>query len=97
MDYYCIDVLDFKYYGSNVIFECFLFVILKIMFDDKLYYCFVVLNEIGGGISNIVKINVIGSMILFLLYKLFIEWILIIYLYMCMMMYKWCFCMYLIV
>lgn len=73
MDYYCIDVLDFKYYGSNVIFECFLFVILKIMFDDKLYYCFVVLNEIGGGISNIVKINVIGSMILFLLYKLFIE------------------------
>lgn len=97
MDYYCIDIEDFKYYGSNVIFECFLFVILKIMFDDKLYYCFVVLNKIGGGISNIVKINVIGSMILFLLYKLFIEWILIIYLNMCMMMYKWCFCMYLIV
>lgn len=87
-DYHCIDIEDPKYYGSNAIPECPLLVIPKITFDDKLYYRLVVLNKIGGGISNTVKINVTGSMILFSSYKSFTERILTIYLNMCMMMYK---------
>lgn len=54
--------MNWKYYGSKDIFESLMFVVLNINFEDKIYYCVLVLNKIGDGISDIVYFNVIGSM-----------------------------------
>lgn len=54
-----------KYIGSNIFFLFLLFVILKVVFDDKCFYCFKVWNKIGSMVSDNVYINVIGSMVYF--------------------------------
>lgn len=63
IDFYCIK--EFSLFRIIVRFECFFYVILKIIFIDKFYYCFLVWNENGEGVSNIVYLDVIGSMVLF--------------------------------
>lgn len=57
------DINDVNYIESNEYFECLVFVILKVIFNDKFYYWFLMWNIIGKGVSNIVYFNVIGSMI----------------------------------
>lgn len=57
-----IDIIVLEYIGSRDVFKFVIFVIFKILFDDKFFYCFVVWNKIGQNYSNIIYFNVIGSM-----------------------------------
>lgn len=51
---------------KKLFFLCLFFKIDRVVFDDKLYYCLLVWNGIGEGVSNIVDLKVLGSMVFIL-------------------------------
>lgn len=61
-DFSELEVTKSKYFGSNVSPECPLLIIPKTTFDDTLYYRLQISNKIGVNVSNIVHLNVTGSM-----------------------------------
>lgn len=57
-----IDIEQPKYFGSLNCFESPYLVISNTTFDDRLYYRLLVWNKIGKNVSNVVYLNVTGSM-----------------------------------
>lgn len=57
-----IDITVPEYIGSRDVPKSAILVIPKISFDDKLFYRLVVWNKIGQNYSNIIYLNVTGSM-----------------------------------
>lgn len=61
-DFAVLEVTKSKYFGSNVSPECPRLVIPKTTFDDMLYYRLQISNKLGVNVSNIVYLEVTGSM-----------------------------------
>lgn len=64
--FYSIGIDKFKYYVIDCLKKL-LFLIWNMIFDDICYYWFIVWNVIGDGVSNMVYLNVIGSMFLYVM------------------------------
>lgn len=58
---------------------------MKIIFEDMFYYCFFIWNKIGESYSNVIYLNVIGSMILVVLmisiFKIYLIIIVVLYIF----------------
>lgn len=64
-DFLTIDITAPAYIGSTDDNKSAILVIPKISFDDKLFYRILVWNKIGQNYSNIIYLNVTGSMNLY--------------------------------
>lgn len=61
-EFFCIDISTPHYHGSKQLAESPLLVISKTTFEDRLHYRLRVTNKIGRSFSNILYLDVKGSM-----------------------------------
>lgn len=58
---------------------------MKIIFEDMFYYCFFIWNKIGECYSNIIYLNVIGSMVfvvlIIIIFKIYLIIIVVLYIF----------------